>query len=144
MALALALAKVVAPVEEPARAGVVSSGDVANTTAPVPVAPVTAAAKFALVGVARKVAIPVPNPVTPASGTLDAAIVPLPVTPSEAPVPTIIAAVVLVPPVIALNAPPPPVAFNTVPVNERLVPSVQVNGAWVTVALELHTIVPGG
>lgn len=45
--------------------GVTSEGDVAKTTAPVPVSPVTAAAKFAVDGVARKVATPVPNPLTP-------------------------------------------------------------------------------
>jgi hypothetical protein len=47
------------------RAGVTSVGDVAKTRAPVPVSLVTAAAKFALVGVARKVATPVPKPETP-------------------------------------------------------------------------------
>ena len=36
-----------------------------NTNAPVPVSSVTADAKFALVGVARKVATPVPNPLIP-------------------------------------------------------------------------------
>ena len=45
--------------------GVTSEGDVANTTAPVPVSPVTAAAKLAVDGVARNVATPVPNPLTP-------------------------------------------------------------------------------
>jgi len=40
-------------------------GAVPNTTAPVPVSPVTAAAKFAVEGVARKVATPVPSPATP-------------------------------------------------------------------------------
>jgi len=47
------------------RAGVTRVGDVANTLAPVPVSSVRAAAKFALVGVARKVATFVPNPDTP-------------------------------------------------------------------------------
>ena len=46
-------------------AGVTNVGDVAKTTAPVPVSPVTAAAKFAVVGVAKNVATPVPNPLTP-------------------------------------------------------------------------------
>ena len=45
--------------------GVVRAGDVPNTKAPVPVSPVTAAAKLAVVGVARKVATPVPRPDTP-------------------------------------------------------------------------------
>lgn len=40
-------------------------GSVPKTTAPVPVSPVTALAKFALLGVARKVATPVPKPETP-------------------------------------------------------------------------------
>ena len=44
-------------------AGVTSVGEVANTKAPLPVSSVTAAAKFALVGVAKKVATPVPKPV---------------------------------------------------------------------------------
>jgi len=46
-------------------AGVTSAGLVANTKAPVPVSPVTAAARLALDGVARKVATPVPSPLTP-------------------------------------------------------------------------------
>jgi hypothetical protein len=47
------------------RAGVTSVGLVANTNAPVPVSSVTAAARFALEGVARKVATPEPRPLTP-------------------------------------------------------------------------------
>jgi hypothetical protein len=47
------------------REGVVSEGDVAKTKAPEPVSSVTAAARFALVGVARKVATPVPRPEIP-------------------------------------------------------------------------------
>lgn len=47
------------------RAGVTSVGDVAKTSAPEPVSFVTAAARFALVGVARKVATPVPRPEMP-------------------------------------------------------------------------------
>ena len=50
------------------KAGVTRVGLVANTNAPEPVSSVTAAAKFALDGVAKNVATPVPNPVTPASG----------------------------------------------------------------------------
>lgn len=45
--------------------GVTKAGDVAKTSAPVPVSFVTAAARFAEVGVARKVATPVPSPETP-------------------------------------------------------------------------------
>lgn len=51
------------PLDGVPRAGVTSVGDVANTKAPLPVSSVTAAAKFALVGVAKKVATPVPKPV---------------------------------------------------------------------------------
>jgi hypothetical protein len=40
-------------------------GEVANTNAPLPVSSVTAAAKFALDGVAKKVATFAPNPETP-------------------------------------------------------------------------------
>lgn len=47
------------------RSGVVRAGDVANTNAPLPVSFVTADARLALDGVARKVATPVPNPLTP-------------------------------------------------------------------------------
>ena len=45
------------------RIGVTKVGEVANTSAPEPVSSVTAAAKLALVGVAKKVATPVPKPV---------------------------------------------------------------------------------
>jgi hypothetical protein len=45
--------------------GVTKVGEVANTFAPLPVSSVKAAAKFALLGVAKKVATPVPNPDTP-------------------------------------------------------------------------------
>jgi hypothetical protein len=47
------------------RFGVTKVGLVANTKAPEPVSFVTAALRFALVGVARKVATPVPRPDTP-------------------------------------------------------------------------------
>lgn len=47
------------------KAGVTSVGDVANTRAPVPVSPVTAAARFAELGVAKNVATPDPKPLTP-------------------------------------------------------------------------------
>ena len=47
------------------RAGVTSVGDVANTSEPVPVSSDTAVAKFAELGVAKKVATPVPKPLTP-------------------------------------------------------------------------------
>lgn len=46
-------------------AGVTSVGLVAKTKAPVPVSPVTAAAKLAEEGVPKKVATPVPKPLTP-------------------------------------------------------------------------------
>lgn len=45
--------------------GVASVGLVPNTNAPVPVSPVTAEAKFALDGVAKNVATPLPNPLMP-------------------------------------------------------------------------------
>lgn len=47
------------------RLGVVKDGDVAKTRGPEPVSSVTAAARFADDGVARKVAMPVPNPDIP-------------------------------------------------------------------------------
>ena len=47
------------------RAGVTSVGEVAKTSAPDPVAPVTAAARLALDGVANHVATPDPSPVIP-------------------------------------------------------------------------------
>jgi hypothetical protein len=46
-------------------AGVTSVGLFANTSEPVPVSSVTALAKLAELGVARKVATPVPNPLMP-------------------------------------------------------------------------------
>jgi hypothetical protein len=57
------VALVSVPDEGVPRAGVTSVGLVANTRAPVPVSSVTAAAKFALDGVAKNVATPVPRPV---------------------------------------------------------------------------------
>ena len=47
------------------KAGVTNVGLVANTNDPVPVSSVTAAARFALDGVAKNVATPVPSPETP-------------------------------------------------------------------------------
>lgn len=47
------------------RSGVTRAGDVPKTNAPLPVSFVMAEAKLALVGVPRKVATPVPNPVMP-------------------------------------------------------------------------------
>ena len=47
------------------KAGVTNVGEVANTKEPVPVSSVTAEIRLALVGVAKNVAIPVPNPETP-------------------------------------------------------------------------------
>jgi hypothetical protein len=49
----------------PVIVGVVIAGEVAKTFAPVPVSSVNAAAKFALDGVAKKVATLVPRPLTP-------------------------------------------------------------------------------
>jgi hypothetical protein len=46
-------------------AGVTNVGEFANTAAPVPVSSVSAARKFALDGVVKKVATPVPRPETP-------------------------------------------------------------------------------
>ena len=48
--------------------GVANVGDVPKTNAPVPVSPVTAAAKLALLGVAKNVATPVPSPEMFAAG----------------------------------------------------------------------------
>ena len=48
----------------PVIVGVVIAGEVAKTFAPVPVSSVNAAAKFADVGVAKKVETFVPSPVT--------------------------------------------------------------------------------
>lgn len=53
------------PLDGVPKAGVTRVGEVAKTTAPVPVSPVTAAAKLAVEGVAKNVATPVPNPDTP-------------------------------------------------------------------------------
>jgi hypothetical protein len=47
------------------KAGVTNVGELANTKAPVPVSSETADARFAELGVARKVATPVPRPETP-------------------------------------------------------------------------------
>jgi hypothetical protein len=47
------------------RSGVISDGDVANTRGPEPVSSVTAAARFALLGVARKAETPEPRPDIP-------------------------------------------------------------------------------
>jgi len=69
---------------------------------------VKADARFAPEGVASHVPTPVPNPVRPPTAIAVAVIVPLPEAPSDAPVPTTIAAVVLVDPVRALNAVDPP------------------------------------
>jgi hypothetical protein len=52
------------------RTGVTNVGDVANTSDPVPVSSVTAAIRFALDGVAKNAATPVPSPVTPPTGSV--------------------------------------------------------------------------
>ena len=51
-------------------------GDVPNTNEPEPVSFVTAAAKLALVGVAKNVATPVPSPDTPPTGIVQLVKVP--------------------------------------------------------------------
>src|SRR5436190_23132681 len=51
----------------PVIVGVARVGLVPNTTAPLPVSPVTAVARFALEGVARNAATPVPRPEMPVS-----------------------------------------------------------------------------
>ena len=56
---------VTTPLEGVPRAGVTKVGEVANTLAPLPVSSVKAAARFALDGVAKKVATPLPRPLTP-------------------------------------------------------------------------------
>jgi hypothetical protein len=65
----LAVGKPVVLVNVPAdgvpRLGVTKTGLVAKTLAPVPVSSVRAAARFALLGVAKKVDTPVPRPLTP-------------------------------------------------------------------------------
>lgn len=90
---------------------------------------VSAEARFAPLGVANQVPIPVPSPVIPPTAIAVAVIVPLPVAASDAPVPITIAAVVLVEPVIAEKAfdPPPaqadPVARQIAPDPDTAVPS---------------------
>lgn len=63
--LAVPVRLVTVPLLGVPRAGVTSVGLVANTSAPEPVSSVTAAAKFAELGVPRKVATPVPKPLMP-------------------------------------------------------------------------------
>jgi hypothetical protein len=53
------------PEEGVPSAGVTRVGDCAKTNAPLPVSSVTAALRFAELGVPRKVATPVPNEVMP-------------------------------------------------------------------------------
>ena len=53
------------PLDGVPKAGVTNVGLVAKTNDPVPVSSVTAAARFALDGVAKNVATPVPKPLTP-------------------------------------------------------------------------------
>jgi hypothetical protein len=60
-----AVTEVAIIVPVPVIVGDIIAGLVPNTNAPVPVSPVTAAAKLADVGVPKKVATPVPNPDTP-------------------------------------------------------------------------------
>jgi hypothetical protein len=70
--------------------GVTKVGLVAKTNAPVPVSSVTAVIKFALDGVAKAVATPVPNPLTPVAIGKPVALVKVP----EAGVPNIGAVIV--------------------------------------------------
>lgn len=58
------LSEMLVPVAAPIT-GVTNVGVFANTFAPVPVSSVRAAARLALLGVAKNVATPVPNPLTP-------------------------------------------------------------------------------
>ena len=59
------LVPVAAPRTGVTSVGVVSVGEVANTATPVPVSSVKAVLKLALLGVAKNVAMPVANPLTP-------------------------------------------------------------------------------
>lgn len=60
------------------RIGVTKVGEVANTSAPVPVSSVIAAAKLALDGVAKNVATPVPKPVIePTAGVMVVLVTPV-------------------------------------------------------------------
>src|SRR5215469_4518877 len=79
------------------RMGVTKVGEVENTALPVPVSSVRKARRLAEFGVARKVAIPVPPPVSPVTGRAVAVMAPLPLAPRDAPVPTVMVAAVLVP-----------------------------------------------
>ena len=56
---------VITPLVGVPNSGVTNVGLVANTNAPVPVSPVTAVAKLAEEGVAKKAATPAPNPLIP-------------------------------------------------------------------------------
>lgn len=87
-------------------AGVTRVGEVAKTRLPEPVSSVTAAARFALVGVPRKVAIPVPRPETPVEIGRPLTLVKVPedgvpsappLTMKEPPVPTLTASAVATP-----------------------------------------------
>jgi hypothetical protein len=69
---------VTVPLEGVPRAGVTSVGDVAKTKEPVPVSSVTAEIRFALEGVARKVATPLPRPLTPVAMGKPVALVKVP------------------------------------------------------------------
>ena len=88
------------------RTGVVRDGDVANTNKPEPVSSVTAAARLALVGVPRKVAMPVPKEVIPVP----------PLATANVPPRVNVPVVVIAPPVnVSPVVPPEPLTLVTVP-----------------------------
>ena len=100
------------PLDGVPSAGVTSVGEVAKTIAPVPVSSVTAAIAFALDGVARNVATPVPRPETPVEMGKPVALVSVPLAgvprtgamsvgplfkTTVLPVPVVVAALIAVP-----------------------------------------------
>lgn len=90
------------------RFGEISVGEFPNTSDPVPVLSLIAAAKLADDGTVKKVKTPDPVPDIPDTGAVVAAIDPLPVADRLAPDPTTITAVVFVPLVRSVKDPPPP------------------------------------
>ena len=99
-------------------------GDVAKTSAPLPVSSVTAAARFALDGVPRKVATPAPRlvmPVPPFAGTSVPLIV---MVPLDVMGPPLVVSPVVPPDTLTLVTDPTSGALRTVPVIVRPVPSV--------------------
>ena len=113
--------------------GVTSSGLVLKTNAPLPVSPVTAAAKFALEGVARKVATPVPKPLMPVPTGKPVQLVNVPDVgvPSKGVTSVGLVANTFAPEPVLVVTPVPPFATatgvasaNVVPVRVRPVPAV--------------------